>query len=184
VTPQEIDGLVALATGWVEQQRAEHRPQGWPLTPMAQEPLTPYYATPDLAAVRWRVVPEIENPAFQAVVAAQLAAEGFPAMDFREMAGITFVDTILLSSSRRPADAQIASLLVHEMVHVVQYRLLGGLGPFMHEYVWGMARNGFDYFKIPLEVQAYAIEARAATGETFLVEPALREMLGLGPALE
>jgi hypothetical protein len=70
------------------------------------------------------------------------------------------------------------------MAHVVQYRVLGGLGPFMHEYVWGMARNGFDYFKIPLEEQAFAITARAATGEKFLVEPVLRGMLALGPALQ
>jgi hypothetical protein len=51
---------------------------------------------------------------------------------------------------------------------------------FMHDYVRGLADNAFDYFSIPLERQAYAIEKRTATGERFLVEPVLTEMLNLG----
>jgi hypothetical protein len=82
------------------------------------------------------------------------------------MAGITFIDTVVLSESRRPPDSGTPSLLLHEMAHVVQYRL-SGFERFMRDYVWGLADNAFNYFLIPLERQAYAIESRAKTGERF-----------------
>ena len=54
-------------------------------------------------------------------------------------------------------------LLFHEIVHVVQYRLLGVRG-FAEQYIRGWARSGFDYREIPLEVEAYALEAEFADG--------------------
>lgn len=77
-------------------------------------------------------------------------------LDFRAMAGITYDDTILLSDSRVAADVPIG-LLFHELVHVVQYSILG-VEEFARQYVLGWAENGFDYFRIPLEVQAYDLQ--------------------------
>ncbi len=125
MTPQQIEPLVVLASAWVQQQRAEHRPLGAPLPEVVRSFLSDYYDTSDLDTVRWRVVPEIANPPFREEIAAQLAAEGLPAIDFGNMAGITFIDTVVLSQSRRPPDSGTPSLLLHEMAHVVQYRLLG-----------------------------------------------------------
>lgn len=177
MTPQKIDQLVILASEWVKQQRAVHRPHGAPLQEQELEVLNAYYDPVDLEVARVRVVPQIENPPWRDAVAAQLQAEGYPAIDFRHMEGITFVDTVLVSQVRGPRSKEdILPLLIHEMVHVVQYRLLG-LERFMHDYVWGLANNGFKYLSIPFEVQAYAIQGRAAKGERFRVEPVLREKL-------
>ena len=89
------------------------------------------------------------------------AAQGIPApLDFTQMAGITFLDTVLILRTKADlSEAALTSLLFHEAVHVVQYEHLG-LDRFMHEYVMGWAANGFEYRNIPLERQAYALQDR------------------------
>jgi hypothetical protein len=107
--------------------------------------------------VRIVLVPRIQNPAFFATFAGQ----GITALlDFREMAGITFIDTILVSQDKADlSDTGLVSLLFHEAVHVLQYQHLG-LERFMREYVIGWAQAGFSYPDIPLERQAYALQDR------------------------
>ena len=79
------------------------------------------------------------------------------------MSAITFVDTILLATTySMPADDQVP-LLFHELVHVVQYTELG-VDEFVKRYVRGWASNGFQYSAIPLEIQAYQLEARFRSG--------------------
>lgn len=89
------------------------------------------------------------------------ASQGIPApFDFTQMAGITFLDTVLISRTKVDlSEAGLTSLLFHGAVHVVQYEHLG-LDRFMHEYVMGWAANGFEYRNIPLEPQAYALQDR------------------------
>lgn len=62
------------------------------------------------------------------------------------------------------------STLFHELVHVVQYQVLG-LKRFAELYVKGFL-NGGGYYGIPLEKQAYELGARfdAEPGKVFLVE--------------
>ncbi len=79
--------------------------------------------------------------------------------NFSLMAAITFVDTIV---SHEPFTDR---LLFHELVHVVQYQKLG-LPEFAAKYVRGFL-NGGSYEAIPLEVNAYELEAR------FAAEPAM-----------
>ena len=61
-------------------------------------------------------------------------------------------------------------LLVQELVHVVQYEKLG-LADFAAKYVRGFLSGG-SYEAIPLEMNAYELEARfaAATMNPFSVE--------------
>jgi hypothetical protein len=89
------------------------------------------------------------------------ASQGIPApFDLTQMAGITFLDTVLISRTKVDlSEAGLTSLLFHGAVHVVQYEHLG-LDRFMHEYVMGWAANGFEYRNIPLEPQAYALQDR------------------------
>lgn len=72
--------------------------------------------------------------------------------DLSTIAGITFVDVIV--HGERLSDA----LLFHELVHVVQYEVLG-LKQFAEKYVRGFLSTG-SYDDIPLEKQAYALGAR------------------------
>ena len=72
------------------------------------------------------------------------------------MAGITFVDTIVAVKPWMWTSDRV-SLLFHECVHVCQYRILG-IDRFFEEYVKGWAQNGFDYYSIPMEKDAYELE--------------------------
>lgn len=49
------------------------------------------------------------------------------------------------------------SLFLHECTHLAQIAQHGVVG-FYIKYLWQWARVGFDYYKIPLEIEAYALE--------------------------
>ena len=145
-----INFLIPNARTWIEDQRDEHRSGGRSITSEETNPLQRYYRTKTLELARIKMVPQIENPPFYA----ELSRAGLPIpLDFRQMAGITFDKTILISKSYFVPQAYI-SLLFHELVHVVQYVCLG-VPEFATRYVMGWAQNGFDYASIPLEREAY-----------------------------
>lgn len=72
--------------------------------------------------------------------------------DLSLTAAITFGDLIV---TRAPMSL---SLLFHELVHVVQYRQLG-IPAFARRYVQGLLTHR-AYERIPLEAQAFQLEAR------------------------
>jgi hypothetical protein len=61
------------------------------------------------------------------------------------------------------------------MVHIVQYAVLG-VERFIPEYVYGWAKSGERYETIPLEVQAYELQARFSSGypTVFSIEDTVR----------
>ena len=140
--------------------RAAHRPHGRTLTPAERDAVAPYFDESLLRTVRIATVRGISNPGFYSFLLAQSIA--IP-LDFTQMAAITLMDTILISSRRPlPASEQLP-LLFHELVHVVQYDVLG-LDEFVSRYVRGWASNGFRYSGIPLERWAYELDARFRAG--------------------
>ena len=160
--------LISEGARWVATQRDHHRPWGRALSERERSSLAPYYSASILEAVVVREVPLIENPDFYQT----LSASGQPIpLDFSQMAGITFVDTIAIAAQRiQPGWEAWLSLLFHECVHVCQYHLLG-LDHFIEEYVHGWELKGFDYYAIPLEVQAYRLQsAFEESGQAFSVE--------------
>jgi hypothetical protein len=129
-----------------------------------------------LDAVHIQPVPAIPNPTFYQ----QLIAAGLPIpLDFSQMWGITFVDTILIAEPK-VSPASLEPLLFHECVHVVQYALLG-VDRFMEQYVTGWAANGQQYDRIPLEVEAYQLESAFTKNPRtpFSVEAAVQKRLRL-----
>lgn len=89
------------------------------------------------------------------------------------MAGITFQDVVV------HVEPLTRSLLFHELVHAVQYIHLG-LPGFAELYVRGFLSGG-SYEEIPLEKQAYELEARFAGNPTehFSVDADVRRRLKL-----
>jgi hypothetical protein len=79
------------------------------------------------------------------------------------MSGITYGDTILIAPDVAGEGLTWRRLLFHEMVHVVQYEILG-FDPFIDRYLRGWAAVGYRYRAIPLEEDAYAIEAMFTGG--------------------
>jgi hypothetical protein len=153
-----IEHLIRMGSAWIKRQREQYHPRGKPLSPEALKSLTPFFRADTLESVRIARVPLIENPAFYGT----LLTSRFRLLDFRKASGITFIDTVLLSN-RFISGAPPISLLFHEIVHIVQYRLLG-VDEFARRYVLGWARNGYRYDAIPLEQQAFSLTARFAEG--------------------
>ena len=162
---------------WVQAQRDYHRRTARMLTLSEKAALKPFFESriPDTARVKR--VSLIENPSFYA----DLDAMGIPPpFDFTQMEGITFVDTILVSDRHDASTETLVPLLFHELVHVVQYALLGR-DTFVERYVLGWAENGQDYFRIPLESHAYDLQARHESNplQGFSVEAEVRRQLEL-----
>jgi hypothetical protein len=141
---------------WVVSQRNSHRAGARPLSEEERSGLSPFFRERTLDLVRIKLVPRIENPPFFTVIRQAGLEKG---IDFQSASGMTFLDTILVSQRHMPPRVYWMSLLFHEMVHVVQYQILGLQG-FVEQYVHGWAKNGFDYFAIPLERKAYELQKR------------------------
>jgi hypothetical protein len=88
-----------------------------------------------------------------------LIQSGIPVIDFAQGGGITFIDTILVSKERTPPGPVPLSLVFHELVHVVQNDLVG-VDEFVSHYVKGWFAHGQEYTAIPIERQAYDLQAR------------------------
>jgi hypothetical protein len=149
--------FVLGGASWIRAERLRLRPIASPLSPSEVSALSPFFPESLLAGIVVAIEDHIPNPTFYA----DLATQGIPApLDFTQMAGITFEDTVLISRSRAHADeVGRRSLLFHEAVHVAQYAHLG-VDAFMERYVLGWAGANFSYRDIPLEVQAYDLQAR------------------------
>ena len=147
--------LIPNARRWIEEQRDMHQPDSRSLLPEETKSLQRFFRAATLERARIKFVPQIENPPFYS----DLTRAGYPILvDFRQMAGITFDNTILIGNSYS-ASQLFLSLLFHELVHVVQYGLLG-VSEFTKRYVVGWAQNGFNYASIPLEREAYELQGK------------------------
>ena len=159
---------------WIQQQRNLHRPAGGELPAVAKDAVRPFFPLTVLDNARVTVLPAIPNPPFLE----QARAVGLPVeIDFRSMEGLTLVDTILVSQVVPPTDP--LGLMFHELVHVVQYEILG-VEEFARQYVRGLADGDFDYYRIPLEVMAYDLGQRFMDhpGATFSVLEEVQQRLG------
>ena len=162
---------------WVQAQRDHHRPCARPLAAAERAALEPFFEGHILDIARVGRVPIVENPGFYE----ELEARGVSVpLDFADSEGITFVDTVLISQEHHPQDPPQLPLLFHELVHAVQYSLLGR-DTFVERYVRGWAEAGQDYSANPLERSADQLQERykAEPRRAFSVEAEVRRHLGL-----
>lgn len=164
--------LIPKVRAWIAEQRELHREEAELLDARVLQALAPFYATETLKRARFRVVERIEDPPFFIELASLFP--GIPLIEFSDMEGITFDDTVLLSKSRSGSD--LLSVVFHELVHVSQYATLG-ISDFASRYVRGWAANGMDYRGIPLEHDTYVLQERFEHGEYFSVESAVAQQL-------
>lgn len=128
--------ILWTARAWVRSRRAHYHPAGECLSPDDIDLLTPFHDAELLAGVR--------------VCRVHLR--------LGRIAGITYGDTILIAPDAPRDGHPWQRLVFHEMVHVVQYDVLG-IDGFIDRYLRGWAGGGYRYRAIPLEEDAYAIEA-------------------------
>lgn len=147
--------LVEQSHHWLWEQRELHRAKGRRLTKDERQPLQDYYDAQVLDNVLVATVNRISNPPFYD----ELTGSGFPILDLSGSAGITFIDCVVV---RRPFQQHFPSwisILFHELVHVVQFEILGPR-KVLETYLQAWEQNGYQYHDVPFEIQAYRLEAR------------------------
>jgi hypothetical protein len=166
----QIDGVVHHVAQYIETQRHTYRGNASSLDQSQKAVMAPFFPESVLNSTRVVVLAEqrVSNPDFYG----DLVKMGFELAslpDFRDMAAITFVDTVVFH------EPIVNRLLFHELVHVVQYEKLG-LAQFAAKYVKGFMTGG-SYEAIPLERNAYELDARfaKAAASVFSVEDEVQE---------
>jgi hypothetical protein len=164
LSDDQVEWVIQRVAAYIDQQRQTYRRRALPLSQNQKAAMDPFFQASTLESARVVVLAgeRVSNPPFYA----ELAKMGFEAgllPDFADMAAITYVDTVV---SHGPFGDR---LLFHELVHVVQYEKLG-LAEFAAKYVKGFLSGG-SYPAIPLEMNAYKLDGRFATGpaKTFSV---------------
>jgi hypothetical protein len=161
---------------WVLSMQARHRKGSRPLAATEIAAMGAHFEPETLALARIAKVREVQEPPF----VGRWRKQGVPGLvDFRQTAGIVFVDTILVAEKFPHGGSRWHSLLFHELVHVAQWRLLTP-GRMIREYMEGWARNGFAYHRIPMEVQAFELQtAFDRRAPAFSVEARVRDAFSL-----
>jgi hypothetical protein len=149
--------LIAQGQKWIKEQRHAFRPRGRKLPESTIAQFSPFFEEPLLHQVRLVMVPALENPGFLEAYRSTFADKGLPLLDFTEFSGITYIDTILLVDEFPGADPD--DTLFHELVHAVQYEILGP-EKFVELYLMGWINQGFNYAAIPLEMDTYELQNR------------------------
>ena len=147
----QIDAMVGMIAAYIRARRDEFFSSGRNLRDTELAALTPFFDSNLLKKVRIHQLGRrgLKNPDFYPT----LVGTGLRDLpDFSNMAAITFADAVAFR------ERVTLPVLFHELVHVVQYQLLGVDG-FASRYVDGFLRGG-GYEGIPLEKNAYELDAR------------------------
>jgi hypothetical protein len=177
--PKLSDAQIAWVTQqvatYIEQQRQTFVRRAVHLDPVQQGAMQPFFPGSTLDSARVVVLSgeRVGNPTFyRDLIWVGFAGTSLP--DFGHMTAITFLNTIVSH------ELFTNELLFHELVHVVQYEKLG-LTDFAAKYVTGFLSGG-SYEAIPLETNAYQLEARFAAAPTkpFSVEAEVQTWIDAG----
>src|ERR1035437_6973639 len=148
MTEQEFRTVYPLIAGWIQKTLAEHASAARPVASLGFNRLPHYHDDKTLASAKVVCVPRVPVPPLSAMGLAR-----FGEFERSDMAGITYLDTYFV----RVDNARVEPLHFHELVHVIQWRLLGP-EKFLALYADGLER--FGYRDIPLEVMAYSFQER------------------------
>lgn len=160
LSENQVDQLAGFVSSYIAEQRSAFGRKAQPI-PAEYLPQLQAFFPPDVLSNAKVVRGRAPEPGFYTLIR-MMGIRNAPA--FSEMAGITFQDVVV---HVEPLSMQ---LLFHELVHAVQYKHLG-IDGFASRYVRGFLSGG-SYEEIPLEKEAYELEARFASNplEAFSVE--------------
>ena len=167
MTPLTFTDALPRIKAWIEEVLAVHRDEAVPLESFGFKRLPGFFSRRLLEHTKVVVTDKCPVPPLSALGLSQFAR--FETSGFR---GITFLDTYFVLRS----EAADESLHFHELVHVVQWNVLG-LQRFLQMYAEGVEKFA-EYKDNPLERIAYAHQDRfTAGGPPYDVEGAVRAEL-------
>jgi hypothetical protein len=152
---------------WIDDLLAQHRPLAQRVDSLAFPRLSAFYAAGTLRHAHVVEVDDIPMPPL-----GMLGLHEFAELEGMQAEGITYRDVYFVRRDRADDEA----LHFHELVHIVQWRLLGP-EQFLLAYASGYARHG-HYGSNPLEQIAFELQADFEEGGTpFPVEPRVERHL-------
>ena len=153
---------------WIRNTLAASAPVAQTVASRGFSRLPLYFTEKTLASAKVVLVEPLPIPPLRSMGLARFA-------DFERgnFDGITYLDTFFL----KPAQANNETVYFHELVHVVQWRLLG---PDRFLFLYANGLECFGYRQSPLEAMAYDAEtAFASSMAIFDVEKMVAAKLGL-----
>jgi len=166
MTEQEFRAVYPLIASWIQKTLAEHASAARLVSSLGFKRLSDYYDEPLLASSKVVIVPKVPIPPLSV-----MGLDRFRDFEQMDAGGISYLDTYFV----RADHAHRESLHFHELVHVIQWRLLGP-EKFLALYADGLER--FGYRNSPLEVMAYDFQDRfEREAQPFSVEAACRSLI-------
>lgn len=166
MTPEQFKALYPFVQDWIGRTLAESAPKAKSAASFNFPRLPQFYSSDLLDRAKVVLVDRCPVPPLSAMGLNQFA-------EFENMnaSGITYMDTYFVLWH----EAECESLHFHELVHVVQWQVLGP-ERFLAMYADGLEKHG--YRNSPLELMAYEHEARFNSGTTpYSVESEIRTQL-------
>lgn len=156
---EQVEWVIQQVAAHIGGERQTYRGKAVAVSQNQRMAMHPFFPASTLESARVVVLAgeRVSNPHFYG----ELLKMGFEAgslPNFADMAAMTYMDTVV---SHEPFKDR---LLFHELVHLIQYEKLG-LANFSARYVKGFLSGG-SYEAIPLEMNAYELDARFATEQT------------------
>lgn len=143
MTPEEFRTLI----GWIRQTLTVHEKGAKAVASLGFLRLSGYFGNELLTSAKVVAVDRVPMPPLSA-----MGLSRFAEYEHGDYEGITYLDTFFVK--RR--SAAIEQLHFHELIHIVQWRLLGPEA-FLATYAAGL--QTFGYRNSPLERMAYDAEA-------------------------
>jgi len=146
MTEEQFKAIYPQVSEWIRQTLISHTAKARVVASVGFGRLPLYFSSELLNTTKFVVVDQVPMPPLSAMGLKQFA-------DFErgDWDGVTYLDTFFV----RPSRASDERLYFHELIHVLQWRLLGP-EHFLAAYADGLETLG--YHKSPLEVMAYDAE--------------------------
>jgi hypothetical protein len=147
VSPEEFQAAYPKVQAWIQETLASHEREAQPIASMHFARLPLYFDHALLETAKFIPIDRVPTPPLTA-----MGLDRFAAFERGDFHGITYLDRYFIKWAVLTEEA----LHFHELIHVIQWRLLGP-ERFLVAYANGL--DEFGYENNPLEKTAYDAEA-------------------------
>ena len=165
MTPETFEKLYPFVDSWIQSTLAAHAGGKRAVASCGFPRLQNYFRGETLASSKVVLVDRLPMPPVS-----RMGLPQFAVFEHGNFNGITYLDTFFL----KPAVAKDEAVHFHELIHVIQWRILGAK-EFLRRYADGLER--FGYWMSPLEKMAYDAEAAFSALSAFDAEQLVSDAL-------